>query len=296
MDGSGVQRAVFDIAGQRHELLSHAAGWQPQQRPVLAHRVFVPGTRVFNVADSSVKFYAPSGLCKAHGYRSEQNKFTGWSLWLHAVHQGLEDDHVSCAQLRNAELPAGLELVFDRRYTAALGTSSVNFDHYLVCPTAEMPSAELQELGDAIEHDACVLAASGVAATADDRTPDDVRSPAFFRLELVEGAVGSAAAAEHALRLCVNDISQPAARRVDAAVLSAWIGTDDPSMEELARKAPWAASFVLWVLLKYPVSPSDPPLLREYYPVALNTLKCYVLDDAACLAEEPSDMIDYVTC
>lgn len=239
------------------------------------------------MADAGVKFYAPSGLCKAHGYRSEQNKFTGWSVWLpHAVPQGLEGDHVSCARLRDAALPSGLELVFDRRYTAVAGIL-IDFDHFLICPTAEMSSATLQALGDAILHDTCALAG---AASAADHGPDDARPHEFFQLESVEGAVGSAAAAEHALRACANDAAQPVARRVDAAVLSAWLGTNDPSMEDLAHEAPWAARLVLWVLRMYPVAQSDPPLLREYHPIALHTIERHLLDDADIHAEDvPSD-------
>jgi hypothetical protein len=283
MDGSGVQRSVFDIAGQRHELLSHAAGWHLLPRTMQAHRVFVPGTRIFNVTDAGVKFYAPTDRCKAHGYRSEQNKFTGWSVWLpHAVPQGLEGDHVRCAQLRDAELPAGLELVFDRRYTAVAGIP-IDFDHFLICPTVEMSSTTLQALGDAILHDACVLAG---AASAADHGPDDARPHEFFQLESVEGAVGSAAAAEHALRACANDTSQPVAHRVDASVLSAWIGTNDPSLADLAHEAPWAARFVLWVLQKYPVSQADSPLLREYHPIALHTIEHHLMDDADVHAED----------
>ena len=146
---------------------------------VAAHRVFKEGEARF-VIGSDIGFYPKSaydGKCRPFG-RAGETPYKGFSLWSpHAIPLKLLTSSSRCASLSLQQtLPDGLELLFDRRFTAVASSDgkSTSFDHYMIVPSRAMTRAELLELGEAIACEDCVMKAAATTGSADLLPFDDV--------------------------------------------------------------------------------------------------------------------------
>lgn len=91
-----------------------------------------------------------------------------------------------------------------------------------------------------------------------------------FDMDKVEGAMCEGRAVEAALRAHAQDPTAPPAQRVEAAIVSGWVGTHDPCIQTLE---PWMARLALQCLEVYPVCDTDSDALREYHPVAVGSME-----------------------
>ena len=212
--------------------------------------------------------------------KEDDDPFTGWSLWhplctQECVHRAgfhstllTENRHSEC----HTPLPDGLRLVFDRTFaTTTAKEGARSFDHYLIVPSRPLLRDELLALGNLIEVDECCVL-RGTATVPATVAFDDAD---------VEGAATQGYAVEWCLRQCAADLSVPTWRRVDAAVLAAWVGTCDPLIEGVAQDAPWAAAFMLSCLRAYEARALASRKLKliEYLPIAKSALERSGLED-----------------
>lgn len=94
----------------------------------------------------------------------------------------------------------------------------------------------------------------------------------------MDNAVTEGYAMQHVLQECAKDQRMHWARRWRAAVLAAWIGSEDISPQLLItrKEAPSLVPFVLQCFRVYPLDPADKTSLRSYYANAQEELRFYL--------------------